>query len=49
MPVLRQAQSAFDIRHARDRELRWGWVATVVSVHLWDDERWDALSERHVP
>jgi hypothetical protein len=20
----------------------------VVSVHLWDDERWDALSERHV-
>ena len=25
-----------------------GWLAGAVSVHLWDDERWNALSERHV-
>src|SRR5260370_7714226 len=28
--------------------LRWGWIATAVSVHLWDDQAWESLSERHV-
>ena len=48
VPILRQAQSAFATDIPATEELRWGWVATVVSVHLWDDERWDTLSERHV-
>jgi DNA-binding CsgD family transcriptional regulator len=48
VPILRQAQSAFATDTGASEELRWGWVATVVSVHLWDDERWDALSERYV-
>jgi DNA-binding CsgD family transcriptional regulator len=48
VPILRQAQSAFATAIPATEELRWGWAATVVSVHLWDDERWDALSERHV-
>ena len=48
VPILRQAQSAFATDMPATEELRWGWVATVVSVHLWDDERWDTLSERHV-
>jgi DNA-binding CsgD family transcriptional regulator len=48
VPLLRQAQSAFATDMPATEELRWGWVATVVSVHLWDDERWDTLSERHV-
>ena len=48
VPILRQAQSAFATDIPATEELRWGWVATVVSVHLWDDERWDILSERHV-
>jgi DNA-binding CsgD family transcriptional regulator len=48
VPTLRQAQSAFATAMPATEELRWGWAATVVSVHLWDDERWDALSERHV-
>ena len=48
VPILRQAQSAFAADTPTNEELRWGWVATVVSVHLWDDERWDTLSERHV-
>ncbi len=48
MPILRQAQSAFTTDMPATEQLRWGWAATVVSVHLWDDERWDTLSERHV-
>ncbi len=48
VPVLRQAVRAFAPDMPATEELRWGWAATVVSVHLWDDERWDALSERHV-
>ena len=31
-----------------DEELRWLWLACVVALHLWDDERWDVLSERYV-
>ena len=48
VPVLRQALRAFARDMPATEELRWGWAATVVSVHLWDDERWDTLSERHV-
>jgi DNA-binding CsgD family transcriptional regulator len=48
VPILRRAQSAFATDLPATEDLRWGWVATVVSVHLWDDERWDTLSERHV-
>jgi DNA-binding CsgD family transcriptional regulator len=48
VPILRQAQNSFATDVPAAEELRWGWAATVVSVHLWDDERWDTLSERHV-
>ena len=49
VPILRQAQSAFDAgRMPVSEQLRWKWLATVSCVHLWDDERWEAISERHV-
>jgi DNA-binding CsgD family transcriptional regulator len=48
VPILRRALSAFATDVPATEELRWGWAATVVSVHLWDDERWDTLSERPV-
>jgi DNA-binding CsgD family transcriptional regulator len=48
VPILRQAQSAFATDMPASEQLRWGWAATVVSVHLWDDEQWDTLSERYV-
>jgi DNA-binding CsgD family transcriptional regulator len=48
VPILRQTQRAFATGMPATEELRWGWAATVVSVHLWDDERWDTLTERHV-
>ena len=31
-----------------NEQLRWKWLATISSVHLWDDARWEAISERHV-
>ena len=31
-----------------NEQLRWKWLATVSSVHLWDDALWEAISERHV-
>jgi DNA-binding CsgD family transcriptional regulator len=48
VPILREAQTAFtrDVPAAEER--RWGWAASVISVHLWDDERWDTLSGKHV-
>ncbi len=48
VPILRQAQNAFATDLPASEQLRWGWAATVVSVHLWDDEMWDTLSERLV-
>src|SRR4051794_9483886 len=49
VPILRRAQDAFDVaRMPTTEQLRWKWLATVSAVHLWDDERWLALSERHV-
>ncbi len=49
VPVLRRAQDAFDVSDMPvSEQLRWKWLATVSSVHLWDDARWEAISERHV-
>ena len=31
-----------------DEQLRCHWMAGVVASHLWDDDRWHLLSERHV-
>jgi DNA-binding CsgD family transcriptional regulator len=49
VPILRRAQNAFDVSGLPvSEQLRWKWLATVSSVHLWDDARWEAISERHV-
>jgi DNA-binding CsgD family transcriptional regulator len=49
VPILRRAQDAFDVsRLPVSEQLRWKWLATVSCVHLWEDERWAAISERHV-
>jgi DNA-binding CsgD family transcriptional regulator len=49
VPILRRAQKAFDIGGlAVSEQVRWKWLATVSSVHLWDDTGWETLSERHV-
>ncbi len=49
VPIMRRAEVAFDRSNlAASEQLRWKWLATVASVHLWDDARWQELSERHV-
>ena len=49
VPILRRANRAFDTAGMPATEqLRWKWLATVSAVHLWDDARWEALSQRHV-
>ncbi|WP_426563366.1 AAA family ATPase [Angustibacter sp. McL0619] len=48
-PSLRRAQDAFDVSGmAVNEQLRWKWLVSISSVHLWDDVRWLAISERHV-
>jgi len=49
VPILRRAQKAFDVSGLPvSEQLRWKWLATVSSVHLWDYAGWAAISERHV-
>jgi DNA-binding CsgD family transcriptional regulator len=57
LPILRRALSSFGtstelsydlVNPAPDEELRWGWLASIAAVHVWDDERWDARSTRSV-
>jgi DNA-binding CsgD family transcriptional regulator len=48
-PILRRAHSGFDDGDMpAGEQVRWKWLATVLSVHLWDDVRWQAISEAHV-
>ena len=49
VPILRRANSGFDHGHMPAIEqVRWKWLATVLSIHMWDDVRWRAISEAHV-
>jgi DNA-binding CsgD family transcriptional regulator/tetratricopeptide (TPR) repeat protein len=48
-PMLRQATRAFagaDV--TADDNFRWGWLSTVPSNVLWDDESWHAINARQV-
>jgi DNA-binding CsgD family transcriptional regulator len=48
LPILRHALEVFGTGMSADEELRWHWVAGIVARHLWDDQRWQLLSDRHV-
>ncbi|HEX9497595.1 MAG TPA: LuxR C-terminal-related transcriptional regulator, partial [Mycobacterium sp.] len=48
LPILRRALDDFGIGMSADEQLRCHWVTGVVAPHLWDDEHWDLLSDRHV-
>jgi len=47
-PILRRALSAFDRETSAEVELRWLWLGCVAASHLWDDDRWDRFSRRHL-
>jgi DNA-binding CsgD family transcriptional regulator len=48
LPILRRALDVFGIGMSVDEQLRCHWIAGVVAPHLWDDDRWDLLSDRHI-
>ncbi|MCW2976553.1 MAG: ATP-dependent transcriptional regulator, MalT-like, LuxR family, partial [Actinomycetia bacterium] len=49
LPILHRAHSGFDAGDTPPSEqVRWKWLATVLAVHTWDDDRWQAISEAHV-
>ena len=48
LPILRRALDAFGIGMSVDEQLRCHWVTGIVAPHLWDDDRWYLLSDRHV-
>jgi DNA-binding CsgD family transcriptional regulator len=48
LPILREALQAFGTGMSVDEELRWHWVAGIVARYTWDDDSWQALSDRHV-
>jgi DNA-binding CsgD family transcriptional regulator len=49
VPILRRADEAFDNGDMPESEqVRWKWLATVLSIHLWHDVRWQAIAEAHV-
>jgi DNA-binding CsgD family transcriptional regulator len=47
-PTLQRALVGFTQGLPGAEELRLLWLACVSALHLWDDERWDVLSKRHV-
>ncbi len=48
VPILRQAQRTIERGTSQTEQLRWMWAATVSTLHLWDDEGWERLADRHL-
>lgn len=48
LPILRNALIASGSGMSPDEELRWVWLSYIAAMHLWDDERWRAFSDRNV-
>ena len=48
VPILRRALHAIEVMTSPTEQLRWMWAATVAALHLWDDEGWQRLSDRHL-
>ena len=48
LPFLREALDVFETDVPAEEKLRWYWVADVVAQHVWDDDRWQLLTDRHV-
>ena len=46
--ILRRALSAFDRETSAEVELRWLWLAATAASHLWDFDRHDRYSSRHL-
>ena len=48
LPMLRKALDVFGTGVSVEEDLRWHWVADIVAAQVWDHDRWQLLSDRHV-
>jgi DNA-binding CsgD family transcriptional regulator len=48
LPMLRRGLTEYGAGMSPESELRWLWFASTTAMRIWDDERWDVLSARHV-
>src|SRR5579862_1561934 len=48
VPILRKAQRSIEETTSQGEQLHWMWGATVSTLHLWDDEGWERLSDLHL-
>jgi hypothetical protein len=48
LPILRKALSAFASGMPAEQELRWLSLAFAAALDMWDDERWDLLTDNYV-
>jgi hypothetical protein len=48
VPMLREALTIFGAGMSAEEELHWLWLASVAAKRVWDYDRWDTVSARHV-
>ena len=49
VPILHRSFRAFDAGGMPvDEQVRWKWLPTILSAHVWDDARWLAICAPHV-
>jgi DNA-binding CsgD family transcriptional regulator len=49
VPMLREAMAVFGDSMSAEEELHWLWLASIAgAIWVWDYDRWEALSARHV-
>ena len=48
VPILRRAMAGFGADMLPEEELRWMYLACITTMRLWDDDHWNALSDRYV-
>ncbi|MFI5610354.1 ATP-binding protein [Amycolatopsis sp. NPDC051903] len=48
LPMLRRGLAEYGTGLTAGRELQRLWFTSTTAMRIWDDERWDALSSRHV-
>ena len=47
-PTLKEAANAFAAEGSAEDNFRWGWLTTVPSNLLWDEETWHAINDRQL-
>ena len=48
VPLLRRAADAFAREGSAEESFRWGWLTTIPSNVLWDDETWHVINDRQL-